>query len=133
MEIPVFDEDNETLNHFLKRLDQYKLFLLQSKYDMILEFMNTLLDTKHTSLLSIVNIKEEQLLSTNYKNKKILKTLMPKITDICKISTKIDETTDTDEIKEDDTIVYLRRMLQTIEYSLFKKSTQKGVIYSIKK
>ena len=129
LEFPLFD-GKETLTQFMRRVNDFDLRNKKPKYDIILEFVNVLTNSKYTSLTEFMNVPNSKIIN----NKKIMDQYSTKLSKILNIDilelTKI--TTSEDEEQEQEIIIFLKKILSSIEYSLVSKNIDNKIIYSIK-
>ena len=129
LEFPLFD-GKETLTQFMRRVNDFDLRNKKPKYDIILEFVNVLTNSKYTSLTEFMNVPNSKIIN----NKKIMDQYSNKLSKILNIDilelTKI--TTSEDEEQEQEIIIFLKKILSSIEYSLVAKNIDNKIIYSIK-
>ena len=130
---PIYD-GKETINQYLDRIKEYEISLKRNKYNIILNFINQWVSPyklKFKSLLEFKNIEMNSVLLDTKHNKKILKRNCLKICEKLYINSNIDEEIDTDDIPENEIIIFLRKILETIEYSLIKRKIDNKYYYTI--
>lgn len=139
MDVPFYDpKSKETINQYIRRVEKYKIFILKEKYDMILNFVNDLLnldpDTRFHSLTKFTNVKESILLKNDISNKNV----MQKYCELFKNKFEIDidpknEKNDKNESNDKDIITFIIKLLDLIDYTLIKREFKGEFIYSIRK
>lgn len=133
LQFPIFD-GKETIPQFIKRTKEFELQLKKKKYDIILEFINALInpENKYTSLTEFYNVPKSKIIS----NKKIINQYSSKLAK--KLNINILELTcinsDDDQKYNDDIsiIIFLQRILNSIQYSLISKIIDNEIYYTIK-
>lgn len=126
-EAPIYDpKGKETINQYVRRVEKYKIIILKEKYDMVLNFVNDLLnldqDTQYESLTKFTNVKESILL----KNEKHNRNVMDKCCELFKNKFQID-------LVGDNIITFITGLLSLIDYTLVKREFKNEFIYSIRK
>jgi len=122
MNPPKYNIKTQTLNEYLREVDAYKLYLIKDKYNIILNFLNELMDKKINSLTDFKNVDEEILLKNKQRNNDALIKYTNSFKD--KFNVKIND--------YDNIINILSRLLPKIQYTLLKISTDNKIIYTIK-
>jgi hypothetical protein len=145
LEFPVFN-GKETTTQFLRRVEEFNLKIKLEKYNLILEFVNTLVKGN-----SLVDYKGYASL-TDFKNVPASKLTLDNKCSINECAANLARELGIDELdlvritaregdimaitKEDDsephTIVFLSKILSLIEYSLISKDIDGEIYYSIK-
>lgn len=120
MSVPKIN-DGEDITSYLKRLEEYKLSLIQDKYIVLLEFINSWLGKSFKSLSEFKNISETILLKDLKHNRKTLRTFSKKLNKIFNKSFSVEDDTDSDEITDKYIIYVLTKLLVTINYTLVSK------------
>lgn len=131
MSVPKINDD-EDITSYLKRLEEYKLSLIQEKYTVLLEFINFWLGKSFKSLSEFKNISETVLLKDLKHNRKTLRTFSKKLNKIFNKTFSVEDDTDSDDITDKYIIYVLTKLLVSINYSLIsKKVSYKGIPDSI--
>lgn len=132
LQIPIYD-GKESITKYIQKVEKFKTLIFQEKYNIILQFVNEWLNSDYKSLTYFKNKCEDELL----KNEKINRNICRKYSEIFKkrfeLDLIVDLDTDSDEIKDKYIIYLLTKMLQSIEYILYKKDIKNKIYYSIKK
>lgn len=132
IEPPIYD-GKESINKYIKKVEKYKNMILEERYNVILEFMNSWIESEFTSLTDFKNLDEEKLL----KNPKLNRTIVRKYSDIFQNKYEIDLSvgidTDSDEIKDKYIIYLTMKMLGTIDYYFAKRELGHKLLYTIRK
>lgn len=136
MSVPKIN-DGEEITSYLKRLEEYKLSLIQEKYSVLLDFVNFWLDKSFKSLSEFKNIPETTLLKDLKHNRKTLRTFSKKLTKIFSKTFSVDDDTDSDDITDKYIIYVLTKLLVSINYSLTSKKipskdSSEILLYSIR-
>lgn len=75
MEVPII-KDTESVNDYLRRIEKYKQYIINEKYNILLDFLNSWLklqnNTKRESLTKFRNISEYNLFRDKKNNTKLL-------------------------------------------------------------
>lgn len=136
IEIPIYD-GKESVNKYIKRVERFKNKILEDKYNIILEFVNSWLKTEYTSLSDFKNIHECVLLKNSKHNRLIVRKYCDIFKNKFEMDLSINLETDSDEINDKYIIYLLIKMLNVIGYSLTKRSLQLNygnkIAYTIKK
>lgn len=132
LEVPEYN-NKETVNQYMKRVEKYKIQLLQSKYDVILNFVNDWTENKYEALSEFKNIQEKILLKNNKHNRDIVRKYSDIFRDKFDIDLSFDMETDSDEINDKYIIYLLMKMLVLINYTLSKKEFNNKLLYTIRK
>lgn len=132
IEAPIYD-GNETINQYIKRVERFKNKIVEEKYNVILEFVNSWLDKKYTSLSDFKNIYEEILLKNSKHNREIVRKYCDIFQNKFEVDLSIGLETDSDEINDRYIIYLLMKMLGIIGYSLTKRNYGNKIAYTIKK
>lgn len=144
---PIYD-GKETMTQYMRRVDAFEISIKKRKYDIILDFINIAvapLKLKYTSLLDFKKVSETSFIVKNaIHNKKIIKKYSAKIYKSLNIDIdekEVEEESEKSEREENDEpeeeiigkeiIVFLRRVLDTIDYSIVKKSMDDEHYYYI--
>jgi hypothetical protein len=133
--VPIYD-GKESLTKFLRKVEAYNIYMKQEKYQKILNFLNEWMkpyNLNMSSLTEFKNISAERILSDNKHNKRILKKYSKKLID--ELNLVIDcpnDETDTDEIGENEIIVFVRCILKSIDYSINSKLNGNELFYTIR-
>ena len=136
---PIFD-GKETLTQFMKRAKEFELQVKINKYDTILKFVNALINpkTKYTSLTEFINVSRTKLISDVRHNKTIIdkfgrilsEELNINILELTRITAE--EEGEDDDYETSDIIMFLKRILNAIEYSIISKTVDGEIYYTIK-
>lgn len=137
LEFPIFD-GKETLAQFMKRAKEFELLVKKNKYNIILEFVNALVkseDTLYTSLTDLSNVHEGKITSNIHHNIKIMDQYSSKLANGLNID-MLELTSIATEHEYDgeppNIIMFLKRILNSIEYSLISKTVDDQTYYTIK-
>lgn len=118
---PLYD-GKETITQFIRRVNDFELLHKKPKYDIILEFINALINSKYSSLTEFNNIPLYDITM----NIKIVDQYVIKLANILNI--------DILELTQNsvDIINLLHKILNSIGYSLIEKKINNQLVYSIK-
>lgn len=145
-------DGNETVSAYIQRVEKYKLEQDSKKYDLVLKFVNQLLELDEThklkSLREFRRISEDNICKNKSKNfdliNKYTKKFKNKLGLVIKLNKnkkKTDSESETDdevsqEVENDRdsiyTITVLQRVLRSIGYKLISNKFNSGRYYSIK-
>ena len=121
----------ETINQYIRRVEEYKNIILKEKYDIILNFVNDWLnidkDIIYESLTKFTNIKESILLKNDKHNRNVMQKYSLIFKEKFQIQDNIDETQDKYIIS------FLIKLLNYIDYNLVKREFKGQFVYSIRK
>jgi len=134
IKVPIYD-GKEPLIRFLKKLEKFDLTIKQEKYDKILDFINKWLSIYKLSVDSLTdfkNISSKIVLSKEQSNKHLLKKYTQSLTNALNLVDDIDNDTNTDEIAENEIIIFVSKLLKSIDYSLQSKIIDENIYYTIK-
>ena len=122
--------NDESLSNYLLKVEQYKMDINKKKYDIILNFVNDMLelDGKLKSLTNFKYIKEADIIGDLERNKEIIKKYKKDIHDNFKIELKYKNM----EKNPMYIINNLRKILKNINYKLCSKKVSDGRIYFIR-
>jgi hypothetical protein len=127
--IPIPEYNNNTsYPEFLRKLEQYQEQINRKKYNLILDFINELLNNnnniKYSSITEFKNIKISKLLNNTIHNNNIINKFIPQFIKLFGI----------EEINnnEQSLIKYLKTILDKINYKLVPKNFNDEICYSIK-
>lgn len=134
LEFPIFD-GKESITQFMKRAKEFEIKVKKYKYDLILEFVNVLVSNNYSSLTDFINVPNNKL--TNFShNKKIMDQYTEKLAKALNLNvfelTCITYDEEKDEYETNEIIIFLRKILNTIEYSLVSKIIDNEIYHSIK-
>lgn len=132
MEPPTYD-GKESVNKYLRRVEKYKIFVLEEKYNLILEFVNSWLKTNYTCLTDLKNYSETDMLKDPKFNRTIVRKYCEIFQEKFDINLSVGIETDSDDINDTYIIYVLIKMLGLIGYYLFKKHLNNKILYSIRK
>lgn len=140
--------NGETVSEYLKKLEEYQLKEATEKYELVLEFVNDLLDLKDKeklkSLRDFKKLLEEDICKNKTHNFKIIKNYIKsfksKLDLTIKLKKKKNSDSDDDEVSqevENDrdsifVITVLQRVTRTIGFKLISKKIGSNIYYSIK-
>lgn len=131
--IPLYD-GNESIIDYGRRFNEYLDALEKIKYDAILNFLNTWLSKYEIKLKRIIDFKNFErsiILSKKKYNKSILKKYSTELYQFLNINEETFENCDSDDIGEEDIIVFLKRILFKINYSIYKREKDDQIFYTI--
>ena len=129
--------DNETINQYMGRVNEYDTLIKKDKYNTILEFVNNLMNKdkdKYKSLTQFSNIPSKKIIY----NKHLIEQYTNKLANLLKISvielTWIDDQLPDSSSTLDNlyTIMFLKRILKSIDYLLISKIVNNEIYYTIK-
>lgn len=132
---PIFD-GKESLTHFIRRVKDFELQVLKEKYDLILEFVNELMnkEKKYISLTEFINEPDHIITSNVRHNKKVINIYKDKLAKVLNINvlelTCI--TSEEDTIESSFTIIFLKKIINSINFSLVSRIVDDKIYYSIK-
>lgn len=132
LDIPTFD-GTESVNQYMKKVERYKIKLLQNKYDHIVKFVNEWTNNKYHALTEFKNIDEKILLKDDKYNRDIVRKYSDIFKDKFKVDLSFNAETDSDEINDKYIIHLLMKMLVLIDYILIRKEFNNKIFYTIKR
>jgi len=133
MNPPVYN--NGSINDYLRKVEEYKLFLKKNKYDNILEFINKILklnrNLKLKSLLKFKKIKENNLFSDENHLIKLFNNEFPKVCDKIGIQHLENNILIKETLNKDKVINLINSILNLIEYKIYYRIIKKDKYYYI--
>ena len=135
MEPPKYD-GKESINKYMRKVEEYRLKLLEDKYSLILEFINDLMQAPEQdrlkSLSDFTNISEDIILRDLKHNRQILRKYGNLIIEKLNVKFDVDEETNSDEIEDYYIFYFLSKVLSSIDYRLVKNTFGEKISYSIR-
>lgn len=132
LEYPVYNK-LESVTKYLRKVESFKNNVLKEKYDMVIRFLNEWTNLNIKSLTDFQNMNENDLL----KNQKHIHGVVRKYSEIFektfKIDLSVDDSTDSDDIKDKYIIFILSKVLIDLDYNLSKTQFNNKTFYAIKK
>lgn len=134
-------DDSETITQYIRRVNEYKIKLNQDKYDLVLKFINDILQLgnddqyKLKSLRDFRRVKELELLKNHTHNKKMVNKYQKKFKKKLAVQVRTFDLDDSDKEEDNDSgyiINVMRRVLAAIQFRLISRSYNSGRYYSIK-
>lgn len=129
-EIPVFNYD-EDIYLYERRYEEYLEKIHKMKYDKILFFVNELLKNNNIKLIKLSDFKniDKKIILKNPKyNRNLLRNHSNNLYKFFNIDKNSFENDSSDDIEDDEIIIFIKRLLNKINYSIVKKEI-KGIIY----
>ncbi len=130
---PIYD-GKESIISYTRRFNEYIDNLTKNKYDVILKFLNEWLKYYDINLKRLIDFKYiggSTILSDKKYNKKILKKYSTEYYKYFCIDESSYENQDSDDIGEDDIIIFLKKLLNKIDYMIIKKEKDSNTYYTI--
>lgn len=130
---PIYNR-TETVIQYTRRFNEYIDNVTKIKYNIILQFLNLWLNhynIKLNRLIEFKNIPKSKIIIDKKHNKKILKQYSDELYKYFNIDKLSFENVASDDIEEEDIIVFLKQLLNKIDYYLFKKEKDSDIFYSI--
>lgn len=131
--IPVYD-GKESIIDYQRKFNDYLDSLVKIKYNIILKFLNIWLGKYEIQLKRIIdfkNLSKLRITSDKKHNKNVLKKYSDEIYKYFNINEQSYDNVDSDELEEDDIILFLKRVLSKINYGIFVKERKDEIYYSI--
>lgn len=134
MDVPQF-KSGESVTSYLRRVEQFKLKVIQDKYNLLLEFVNEWLknEEKFSSLIEFVKMPESKLLHDLKHNRDILRKYSDEIINKLNPKFDIDDETASDEIDDSYIIHFFSRACAAIDYKLVRYTIRSKTFYSVKR
>ena len=140
---PTYDDKKETISDFLRRVKQFEITTNTIKYNKILEFINALMKHIHsitkleckplTALIEFSNISATKLMIDTKFNKKLMDTYNTEMSKILNVNAlELTKIISVDDIIDNDIIIYLKKILEKINYYIKIKQSNNEIYYSIK-
>lgn len=129
-QIPIYD-GKESITKFMQKIEMFKTIIFQDKYNNILKFINEWLNTDYKSLILFKNKLENDLLKNEKQNRNLCRIYSDLFEKKFGVDLTVSLDTDSDEINNKYIIYLLMKMLNTIEYTLYKKEIKNKIYYSI--
>ena len=137
---PEFNSTSESMSQFMDRVSTFNTDGMRNKYSYILEFVNYLVPNNkktYRSLTEFCNVSADDLLPNLKHNKRIMTKFTPilaKELGINILELKYLVTNENNELDPDieNIIVFLKKILNSIDYSLTSKIIDDRIFYSIK-
>lgn len=145
MEVPII-KDNESVNDYLRRVEKYKHSIINEKYNILLNFLNSWLklqdNTKRNSLTQFRNISEYNLFRDQKNNTKLLNEYKDKFKKVFDIDVEYNDTIKKEKDKKDSKPEYdcykpnyilsvFSNSIKLIDYKLIKIKKGDNNYYSI--
>ena len=130
---PIYNR-TETVIQYTRRFNEYIDNVTKIKYNIILQFLNLWLNhynIKLNRLIEFKNIPKSKIIIDKKHNKKILKQYSDELYKYFNIDKLSFENVASDDIEEEDIIIFLKQLLNKIDYYLFKKEKDSDIFYSI--
>ena len=141
---PIYD-DTKTVYEYVKELERYNLKINEDKYNKILKFINKLTCRYKIKYLALMNFKNITYLTDTTHNNKILKENGAQLLIDLNIQNNQNNQNnnnqnnekkenkkhtyiDFDNLDEESLIIFLRKILQTINYTLIKNGNGMTII-----
>lgn len=153
-------DGEESIEEYIRRVEEYKVKIITEKYDVVLNFLNELLKLgsvhKFKSLREFKRIKEEDICKNSSHNLEVIQKYSKKFKKKLGLTFKLkknkrkksknkdqeDEDEDEDDQEEDNEIVkdknsiyvitVIQRILKPINFTLISKKLNSGRYYSIR-
>lgn len=133
--IPKYD-GKESITKYMRRVETFKLKLVEDKYNLLLDFINEFLglidNNRLKSLTDFKNMSETRLLKDPRNNRKVLRKYSDDIINRLQVKFNVEDDTDSDEIKDKYILYFLSKSLVSINYSLTYRKYKDEVYYTIK-
>lgn len=129
---PVYSS-KETVNQYMRRVQQYTIKLQEGKYNIILNFINAWLNQKYESLVEFKNIPESTLLADNKKNRDIVRQYSKQLQETFNTDLTVDMGTDSDEINDKYIIYLTMKLLSLMNYTLMRREINNKILYTVRK
>jgi hypothetical protein len=130
LQFPIYD-GKESITKYFQRVEKFKILVFKDKYSVILKFVNEWLQSDFSSLYSFKNQLEDDLLKNEKHNRDVCRLYSNIFKNKFGTDLTVDLDTDSDEIKDKYIIYLLMKMLQSIEYTLFKREISNKTYYTI--
>lgn len=129
---PVYN-NKETVNQYMRRVQQYTIKLQEDKYNTILGFINAWLNQKYESLVEFKNISESTLLTDTKKNRDVVRQYSKQLQEKFNTDLTVDMGTDSDEINDKYIIYLTMKLLNLMNYTLMRRDINGKTLYTIRK
>lgn len=108
---------------YLERVKEFEKNMRKQRYDKILSFINELIMSKWTSLSEIPQISREKLLENKYYNKKMMNEYYNELSEVFGVTPfEMMIICDNYYNDPDQFIIFLEKILSTINYSMIQKN-----------
>lgn len=134
--LPIYD-GKLCMTDYLDKVKEYEILIQKDKYNKILNFINEICESKENSLTQIQPISLDKF-TNSLNNKKIIKKYCNELTQILYIdANEIMKFADESYIIDDNdgeffTISLIKKLLNTIDYSLMTKYVNDKLFYIIR-
>lgn len=130
---PVYDY-KESVIEYSRKFEDYMQMLIKVKYDAILKFLNIWLNHYKINLKKLTDFKFiniDKITKDKKYNNKILRYYSDKLNDYFNIKKESYINIDSEDIDEDEIIIFIKKLLNKIDYTVIKKYKDDDVYYSI--
>lgn|ERR1700679_1939512 len=126
---------NESINSYINKAETYLMKLQETKYDIVLNFINEWLNVNLKSLTDLKFIGEHKLLKDREHNILIIKKYVPLFNDMFAIELNINDDTEDEQIGDEYIIDLLKYMVKLLElqYKVVAINKNGKIYYTIKK
>jgi cysteinyl-tRNA synthetase len=121
----------EHVNSFMNRMEEYRLYLINDKYNLILKFVNMWLTEEYKSLSEFKNISEKRLLKDPKHNRDTLRKYASKFKKVFNSNFTVEDDTDSDDITDKYIIYVASKLLAAINYKFGNKKVGERLYYYI--
>lgn len=131
---PVYDY-KESVIEYSRKFDEYIQNLTKIKYDIILKFLNIWLNHYSINISRLIDFKFiniDTVTKDKKYNDKILRLYSQQLNKYFNIEEEESYSDiNSDDIEENEIIVFLKKLLDKIDYTIIKKNKDKKILYFI--
>ncbi|QKF93737.1 hypothetical protein QKU48_gp0279 [Fadolivirus algeromassiliense] len=132
IDVPIYD-GKESINQYIRRVEKYKMKILEEKYNEIIKFVNEWTNKTYVALTEFKNMNETELLQNASHNRKIVRKYCDIFNEKFNVDLNFNADTDSDEINDTYIIHLLTKMLVLIDYTLTRRKLGNKTLFTIKK